>query len=87
LATHQRCHVDASLDSLKQNALLPVPRHWNIYRDGAKYLDRLYHHFNAQYIKKTRSCSAELEYGFPFDNKEQMLEIGEVSWSTSPKSL
>ncbi|CAK8696090.1 cullin-2-like [Clavelina lepadiformis] len=64
------------------NLLSIYSKHWLTYSQGAKYLDFLYHHFNAHYIKRSYLNDADIEYGFASDAPVQMLRIGELALQT-----
>uniref|UniRef100_H2YFG0 Cullin family profile domain-containing protein n=1 Tax=Ciona savignyi TaxID=51511 RepID=H2YFG0_CIOSA len=62
-----------------EDFLTSYAKNWETYSQGAVYLNLLYHHFNHQYVTKSKQNDADIEYGFITDDKEQMLEIKDVS--------
>lgn len=51
--------------------------HWGKYVQGVRYLDRLFHYLNHEWVKKKRVSDADIAYG-AFEADELVLEIGEL---------
>uniref|UniRef100_H2YFG3 Cullin family profile domain-containing protein n=1 Tax=Ciona savignyi TaxID=51511 RepID=H2YFG3_CIOSA len=62
-----------------EDFLTSYAKNWETYSQGAVYLNLLYHHFNHQYVTKSKQNDADIEYGFITDDKEQMLEIKDLA--------
>lgn len=63
--------------SLKMGMLKAYFSHWGKYVQGVRYLDRLFHYLNHEWVKKKRVSDADIAYG-AFEADELVLEIGEL---------
>ncbi|XP_078482261.1 LOW QUALITY PROTEIN: cullin-2 [Ciona intestinalis] len=78
LSSHVQ-HLCKDVCAHETDLLSSYAKHWKTYSQGAMYLNLLYHHFNHQYVRKSKQSDVDIEYGFVADDKEQMLEIKDLA--------
>ncbi|KRX14774.1 Cullin-2 [Trichinella nelsoni] len=81
LQAHVKLLYDEISNCCEDHLLEKYFERWRKYHAGAKYLDRLFHYLNAQYVNKLKITDSDLFYGrlFREENQVNTKFVGELA--------